>query len=126
MAVSRLSILLGHSVLHNPRSFSQPPLLKFHIACLPQSLHLKRCISAAATLNSGTSALSTDSVSAHPWPEWVNFVDQLKAKGYLRQNAAAAENGGDTGDESAAVYREMKMVKDACMSFARDRYDIFK
>ncbi|KAL1553693.1 zinc finger protein VAR3, chloroplastic-like [Salvia divinorum] len=126
MAVSRLFILLGHSILHHPRSFSQPPLLKLNIACIPHSLRLKRCISSAVTLESETPALSEDAISAHPWPEWVNFVDQLKVKGYITQNAAAAENGGSTVEESAALYKELKLVKDACMSFARDRFDIFK
>lgn len=75
-------------------------------------------------LDSEASALSTAAVvPAHPWPEWVHFVDQLKAKGYITPTAAAVENGGD---ESAAVYRDLKLVKDACLSFARDRFDIFK
>ncbi|KAH6800801.1 hypothetical protein C2S52_001265 [Perilla frutescens var. hirtella] len=122
MAASRLFILLGHSIIHNPRSFSQTPFLKFNTVCVPHSLLFKRCISSAVPLDPDASALSTDAVSAHPWPEWVNFVDQLKAKGYISQNAVAAENG----DERAALYRDVKLVKDACLSFARDRFDIFK
>lgn len=55
----------------------------------------------------------------HPWPEWVSFVDRLKAKGYF-------EGENSSNDESANVYRDMNLVKDACLSFARDRYDVFK
>lgn len=122
--VSRLFIHLGHSIFQNPRSFAQTPLLNFNKSCLLHSLRLNRRISSAVALDSEASALSTAAaVPAHPWPEWVNFVDQLKAKGYITPTAAAAENGGD---ESAAVYRDLKLVKDACLSFARDRFDIFK
>lgn len=52
----------------------------------------------------------------HPWPEWVTFVDRLKAKGYLHQ-----EGGSDV-----AVYKDMSILKEACLSFGRDRFDLFK
>jgi len=54
----------------------------------------------------------------HPWPEWVSFIDRLKSQGYFPQTSSASD-GGD------AEYCEMNLVKDPCLSFARDRYDIF-
>lgn len=58
----------------------------------------------------------------HPWPEWVTFVDGLKTKGYFTESPPEAK------DESGAenVYKEMNLIKGACVSFARDRYDVFK
>ncbi|XP_023765847.1 zinc finger protein VAR3, chloroplastic [Lactuca sativa] len=52
----------------------------------------------------------------HPWPEWVTFVDRLKAKGYFKK-----ESGNDV-----AVYKDMSILKEACLSFGRDRFDLFK
>ncbi|EYU33974.1 hypothetical protein MIMGU_mgv1a024769mg [Erythranthe guttata] len=70
------------------------------------------------------SLLGPSMLRTHPWPEWINFVDRLKDKGYLTLKAAAAvENAGSSG---GVVYTDMKLVKDACLSFARDRFDIFK
>ncbi|KAI3454939.1 hypothetical protein Pfo_011602 [Paulownia fortunei] len=129
MATSRLFTLLGPSILRNSRNFSQIPPLKFNKICLLPSLRFKHYSSSALTLDSDACTLTTDdssAVSVHPWPEWVNFVDRLKAKGYLTQDAAVLENGGGADDEGVVVYTETKLVKDACLSFARDRFDIFK
>lgn len=57
----------------------------------------------------------------HPWPEWVAFIDGLKTKGYFIKPPPPAEEG-----ESDDVYTDMNQLKDACLSFARDRYDVFK
>ncbi|XP_010034333.2 zinc finger protein VAR3, chloroplastic [Eucalyptus grandis] len=70
----------------------------------------------------------------HPWPEWVSFVDRLKAKGYFADRPPPSEGSeGDSaakepGDvvENRELYKEMRLLKDPCLSFARDRYDIFK
>ncbi|CAJ2641937.1 unnamed protein product [Trifolium pratense] len=64
---------------------------------------------AAATTTAAETASSVD----HPWPEWISFVDRLTAKGYLSKS-----------DDS--VYSNSNLLKDASLSFARDRYDIFK
>ncbi|KAK6123677.1 hypothetical protein DH2020_042580 [Rehmannia glutinosa] len=118
----------GPSILRNSCNSSHIPPLKVNKFCLVPSLRFKRNSSSALTLDSESSTLTTDSsaVFAHPWPEWVNFVDRLKTKGYITQNAALSENDGGADNEGVAVYTEMKLVKDACLSFARDRYDIFK
>lgn len=46
------------------------------------------------------------------------FVDRLKSKGYF--------NGTSGLEEAENVYKDMNLLKDACMGFARDRYDILK
>lgn len=63
--------------------------------------------------------------ASHPWPEWVSFVDRLKTKGYFPpENAPTAEETAEPGADS--VYTDMNLLKDACLNFARDRFDIFK
>ncbi|KGN63880.1 zinc finger protein VAR3, chloroplastic [Cucumis sativus] len=66
----------------------------------------------------------------HPWPEWVSFVDGLKTKGYLIEPPSEDATGDGTGGEAATPpvidYSDMNVLKDACVSFARDRFDIFK
>ncbi|KAL9247484.1 hypothetical protein vseg_020912 [Gypsophila vaccaria] len=69
-----------------------------------------------------TSASASASASAptpHPWPEWVSFVDRLKSRGYFPHTARCAEDG-------ELVYREFGLLKDPCLAFARDRYDVFQ
>ncbi|KAL3818609.1 hypothetical protein ACJIZ3_004514 [Penstemon smallii] len=125
MATSRLFSLLGPSIIRNSHNFPQIPPHKFNKIFFPLSLRFRRYSSSALSLDStDTDTLnsfdSTSAVSVHPWPEWVKFVDRLKEKGYIAEKAANLEN------EGAAVYTDMNMVKDACLNFARDRYDIFK
>ncbi|KVI05158.1 zinc finger protein VAR3, chloroplastic [Cynara cardunculus var. scolymus] len=79
-----------------------------------------RCYSssAASLIDNDTTTLAAvgETSEQHPWPEWVTFVDRLKAKGYLHQ-----EGGSDV-----AVYKDMSILKEACLSFGRDRFDLFK
>ncbi|WOG97079.1 hypothetical protein DCAR_0416418 [Daucus carota subsp. sativus] len=59
--------------------------------------------------------------SHHPWPEWVLFVDRLNSKGYL------SNSGADSPQIARRIdYKDMNMMRDACLSFARDRLDIFQ
>ncbi|KAL3637356.1 hypothetical protein CASFOL_019655 [Castilleja foliolosa] len=131
MASSRLLMVLASPITRNFCNISQTRPLHFNYL-LPSLQHLKRYSSScsASTVDFGSSTLTTDnssSISSHPWPEWVNFVDGLKAKGYLTQNAAPSENDGGADDDGGLVlHTESKLVKDACLSFARDRFDIFK
>ncbi|XP_052180916.1 uncharacterized protein LOC127794070 [Diospyros lotus] len=59
------------------------------------------------------------------------FVDRLKAKGYFAGAPSSPELEADaqgTAGEGFDVnlYTDMNLVKDAALSFARDRFDIFK
>ncbi|CAL5186665.1 unnamed protein product [Lathyrus oleraceus] len=72
--------------------------------------------SASASVSATVSATAAVTVSSvdHPWPEWISFVDRLTSKGYLSQSS------------DGSVYSNIKLLKDASLSFARDRYDVFK
>lgn len=95
------------------------------------------CFSASASVTATT--IDTDASSNivsphHPWPEWVTFLDRLKAKGYfdaqnfnITDDKASASASVQTSDSlNANVYTDITLVKHACLSFGRDRYDIFK
>lgn len=76
-----------------------------------------------------TSVIDAALPNYHPWSEWVSFVDKLKTKGYLNDNAAAKaqeEAGNEGHGPEGLVYTDMNLLKDACLNFARDRFDIFK
>ncbi|KAL6175689.1 hypothetical protein ACLB2K_052328 [Fragaria x ananassa] len=95
-----------------PFSASQPILFSRH------------CSSSSAAAVSSVDAATSSSREApvhHPWPEWVAFVDGLKTKGYFLKPLPPAEDG-----ETDGVYNDMNQLKDACLSFARDRFDVFK
>lgn len=98
----------------------------------PKSLRFLRFSSSAAVdpLTDGTTVTtSSPHHQPHPWPEWITFVDRLKTKGYFVElpPEAKQEAGSDVGPGDAkSLYIDMNLVKDACLSFARDRYDVFK
>ncbi|KAF8389992.1 hypothetical protein HHK36_024512 [Tetracentron sinense] len=71
-----------------------------------------------------------ETVNAHPWPEWVAFIDRLKSKGYFDEASPPAEdNGGEAsgvvnlGDAAVAgtTPKDLNSLRNACLSFARDR-----
>ncbi|XP_010274731.1 PREDICTED: zinc finger protein VAR3, chloroplastic [Nelumbo nucifera] len=71
--------------------------------------------------------------SSHPWPEWVTFIDRLKSKGYFDESSPAAvddeaEVGGSDCVTAVTGYtsKDLNRLRNACLSFARDRFDIFK
>ncbi|XVF50444.1 hypothetical protein PTKIN_Ptkin04bG0100700 [Pterospermum kingtungense] len=126
--MSATKFLLFNSSLNRPR---KPLFLRFSWHLLSSkpfsslSLPFHRYTSSAAaldTLNANTTEPPPHSASQpHPWPEWVHFIDKLKSKGYLvedNSNAAASDAGNE--------YKDMNFLKDACLSFARDRFDLFK
>lgn len=111
----------------NPPSKNLPLLFpKPHFNSFP-SLRFRRFICSSVAAEPLTAAASEGSSSAHPWPEWVAFVDRLKTKGYfsdqLAETGPVEKDGGASEDN---LYRDMNLLKDPCLSFARDRYDIFK
>ncbi|KAJ0847376.1 putative Zinc finger, RanBP2-type [Helianthus annuus] len=84
----------------------------------PLTLRLRRRYSSSSV------SVITDEIAAvgeitgesqqHPWLEWVTFVDRLKSKGYINEEA-----GSD-------VYKDMSVLKEACLRFGRERFDLFK
>ncbi|XP_076906638.1 uncharacterized protein LOC143562828 isoform X2 [Bidens hawaiensis] len=99
--------------------------IQFHTKPISsRTLRLRHC-----TLSSSNSAItdettfgesetSGDCEQKHPWGEWVNFVDRLKSKGYINEEAG--------GSDMVSLYNDMTILKEACLSFGRDRFDLFK
>ncbi|XP_021736340.1 zinc finger protein VAR3, chloroplastic-like [Chenopodium quinoa] len=108
---------------HNP--LSSFFLLRF--TAKPQNPHFpphttlfsRLCSSSSSpSLVAETSSETSTTVppSHHPWPEWVSFVDRLKLQGYFPQKSS----------DDGFRYGEVSLLKDPCLSFARDRYDLFR
>ncbi|XP_048329948.2 zinc finger protein VAR3, chloroplastic isoform X2 [Ziziphus jujuba] len=118
MSATSRFLHFGTALVRFPRALSPAPAVLFanSFTLSQKSLRFPRYCSSAAvdTITADSSAV----VSHHPWPEWVAFVDRLKSKGYF--------NGSSCLEETENVYKDMNLLKDACMGFARDRYDIFK
>lgn len=117
MSAASKFLHFGTSLFHFPKALSPAPSLVCAKSFSPsQSLRFIRCSSSAAvdTITPG----SYEASLLHPWPEWVAFVDRLKSKGYFSESSVF--------DDAESVYKDMNLVKDACLSFARDRYDVFK
>ncbi|XP_074271780.1 zinc finger protein VAR3, chloroplastic-like [Silene latifolia] len=85
---------------------------------IPKPLIFSRVCTTSATV-SPQSLSSPSPPPPHPWPEWVSFVDRLKSRGYFPNSSS-----GDGVDE--LVYGDVKLLKNPCLSFARDRFDVFK
>lgn len=132
---------IGTALFRVPRILSaNPPLVCSKPSSL-KPLRFHRCSYSSAVekfaVDGDTENISyADQQNLHPWPEWVSFVDRLKTKGYLTESSAASSlAGGEDGlanggvgvtNTADTVYRNINLVKDACLSFARDRYDVFK
>lgn len=114
MSSSRI-FLVGNSIFrpHKPSfplSFNRFPSISLRFRCFSSDA----ASATAAAVTTVDSSLQSPP-PPHPWPEWISFVDRLKTKGYFTK---------DTEDDT--IYQEMNLVKDACLSFARDRYDVLR
>lgn len=120
-AASKLIRFGTAALFHAPiRTISATPsLCSLKPFAASQSLRFPRYSSSSAAIETidSVTANSTEAPLLHPWPEWVAFIDRLKTKGYFT---------GTQPSESDDVYTDMTQIKDACLSFARDRYDVFK
>ncbi|KAJ8753713.1 hypothetical protein K2173_026389 [Erythroxylum novogranatense] len=118
------SFLSGPSLFRCTSSLSPKPFLS-------TPLHfLRRSSSAVADTVSDVKTEPVNSLQPHPWPEWVTFVDKLKTRGYFVPNPVKqginTRDGHDTVNSDDNIYVDMNQLKDPCLSFARDRYDVFK
>uniref|UniRef100_A0A5B6ZYQ0 Putative Zinc finger family protein isoform 1 n=1 Tax=Davidia involucrata TaxID=16924 RepID=A0A5B6ZYQ0_DAVIN len=131
MPTSRFLSLFGASIFRCNKNLSP---IRFTKLFPSPNLRFHRYISSSSAAASLVDTISTDSSgsgtasdSLHPWPEWVTFVDRLKTKGYFVQTPNDEDGDvGDTRSSDAVVYKDMNLLKDASLSFARDRFDIFK
>ncbi|WOL11898.1 zinc finger protein VAR3, chloroplastic [Canna indica] len=73
------------------------------------------------------SSVSNDEPPAlsHPWPEWELFLDKLRVKGYFDATTSVVPSREEGEATVVKVDMEANRVKNACLKFARDRYDIF-
>ncbi|XP_061343663.1 zinc finger protein VAR3, chloroplastic [Gastrolobium bilobum] len=119
MSASKLALYgIGTALFRNRRTATSTvnsPFLFFKPIPFAPPLFHRRASSSSAAADEET-VFSVD--QHHPWPEWVSFVDRLKTKGYLTKRSSS------NNDES--VYINIYLLKDACLSFSRDRYDLFK
>ncbi|CAN1856415.1 Zinc finger protein VAR3, chloroplastic [Linum perenne] len=119
MAVSRFSFFKSSF-------FPKPtvPRSNFFFPVAPflsvKPLHFQKHLCSTAT---ATATVAAESLTPHPWPEWVAFINRLKTKGYLLE---AKKPAADDQTSEAATVSDMNQLKDACLSFGRDRYDILK
>lgn len=121
MSVSKLALYgIGTALFRIPRTrtvtvTTPPPFLFFKPIPLPfPRLHRRASSSSAAAEEETVSAIDQNH---HPWPEWISFVDRLITKGYISKPSSSSGDG---------VYVNINLLKDACLSFARDRYDLYK
>ncbi|CAN6322870.1 unnamed protein product [Urochloa humidicola] len=144
-----LSLTLSSSFLRSCRLASTsllPTASRRHPVSL---LPLRFCSAAPTAVDVGADHAEAAVSSGHPWPEWGEFLDKLRAKGYFDQDFAASgvsTGGGAAGDGEAAAadngvvaaadsavdskdtypFRDLNRVKNACLKFARDRYDLLR
>lgn len=65
--------------------------------------------------------------SSHPWPEWERFIDKLSASGYFEASTSVVPSGDVDGYAAyGSADMEVNRVKNACLKFARERFDIFR
>lgn len=151
-----LYLTLSSSFLRSCRLASSS-LLPTASRCHPGSLHsLRFCSAVPEFVDVAADPAEAAVSSGHPWPEWGNFLDKLRAKGYFEQglpssvssgegaagdgdpataseNAATAASGNtvvdaeDSAVTSEDIYHFLKdenRVKNACLKFGRDRFDL--
>ncbi|KAI3976973.1 hypothetical protein MKX01_008831 [Papaver californicum] len=112
------NLLFQHSLfLHSNNSTS----LSYYSSTKPYPFQsFKICYSAAEFPEAGSETVDSDS---HPWPEWVHFIDKLKSKGYFNQSLLGE---GDVVTINVNPRDDLNLLKTACLSFARERFDICK
>lgn len=134
-------LFFGTSLLRTHKTLTSFP--PFHLT-KPVFFFSIRSLSLSSTAADTSSPSSLPRIP-HPWPEWVSFVDKLKSKGYFVETPRKSEEekeeishssssghddmGNDVVSSSSIdeqIYRDMNLLKDPCLSFARDRFDIFK
>ncbi|OVA01704.1 zinc finger protein [Macleaya cordata] len=119
-----LSNLLPSSspILSLSSSFTKPyPFPRFHL--FKNSYSSSPAASVDELPEIGTETVDV----SHPWPEWVKFIDRLKSKGYFSESSSSVEDGDGGGDAAAGIIRtDLNQLKNACLTFARERFDICK
>ncbi|XP_077240395.1 zinc finger protein VAR3, chloroplastic-like [Tasmannia lanceolata] len=132
MAASRLLPLSPSSffrIYKKTTSVSSHSLLlhTFPIKTSLPRLQFRSATSSSAKAIDNASDTTTVGPTSHPWPEWPTFLDRLKSKGYFDEappSTAEMDDGGISTVDPASS--DFNSVKSACLSFARQRFDILK
>ncbi|KAJ6843933.1 zinc finger protein VAR3, chloroplastic [Iris pallida] len=132
MAASSSSKLLqrftsSFLLLHRRRSRSTPLSL------------LRLCSSSSSSVAAAGEAEASSAASsslAHPWPEWDQFLEKMKSKGYFHRTIETAAGddksdgagggGGEAVSGGRGFFSDQNRVKNACLTFARERFDILR
>ncbi|KAF0910220.1 hypothetical protein E2562_001416 [Oryza meyeriana var. granulata] len=131
-----LALTLTSSFLRSYRLASSSSLLPAPSRRLPGPLLSLRFYSAAVDV---TDAPSADAAAGHPWPEWDDFLEKLRAKGYFEQpipssrvdaaEGEAASTAAPAAEDPVASpqtypFKDLNRVKNACLKFGRERFDL--
>lgn len=106
------------------RPLSLHPFRSLLFKTLPKPLQFHSDTSSAVADVDGPANDSAPSVS-HPWPEWGTFIERLKSKGYFEEPEASSPSEGVEGPAPEAPM-DLNQIKTACLTFARERFDIFR
>ncbi|KAF8378609.1 hypothetical protein HHK36_029957 [Tetracentron sinense] len=114
---------ISNTLLRNP-SFS-PTLLSFLLNKTHHSPSIQfHSHSSSVAIDDLTDEVEIDS---HPWPEWVTFIDRLKNNGYFNGSSSPVEAGGVVNAAvTTTIPKDLNSLRNACLRFARDRFDILK
>ncbi|KAK2985250.1 hypothetical protein RJ640_012305 [Escallonia rubra] len=132
MSIARLVSLFGASIFryrYRITNLSLIPSVPLTKLFLSPSFRFYRHSEYSSAAVVDIIAIETAVSPHHPWPEWVSFVSCLKDKGYLKAPVPASSVANDDGcvshDGGGDACQDINLLKNACLSFARDRYDIF-
>ncbi|KAK3027500.1 hypothetical protein RJ639_040215, partial [Escallonia herrerae] len=128
MSMARLVTLFGASIFryrHRITNRSLIPSVPLTNLFLSPSFRFHRHSEYSSAAVVDIVAIETAASPHHPWPEWVSFVSCLKDKGYLKAPVPANDDGGVSADGGGDACQDINLLKNACLSFARDRYEIF-
>jgi DNA polymerase zeta len=60
----------------------------------------------------------------HPWPEWISLMEHLVENNYFESLAPSVED--EEGSSTSDMFKNINLVKTACLNFGRDRFDILR
>ncbi|KAJ6846723.1 zinc finger protein VAR3, chloroplastic [Iris pallida] len=128
MASSRLYNHLTSSFLLLPHRTTTKTLSFLSSSSFRLLRPIRSCSTTASTATAAPPPTPTTTPSlSHPWPEWDQFLDKMRSKGYF-QRTTDTGNGVDRGGggEEAGGFMDQNRIKNACLKFARERFDILR
>eukprot|EP00252_Welwitschia_mirabilis_P019291 TRINITY_DN4418_c0_g1_i2.p1 TRINITY_DN4418_c0_g1~~TRINITY_DN4418_c0_g1_i2.p1 ORF type:complete len:680 (+),score=101.57 TRINITY_DN4418_c0_g1_i2:120-2159(+) len=62
----------------------------------------------------------------HPWPEWIAFMQRLAEMNYFQISTSFVDKETCASSSPKNIFKDLNTVRNACLSFGRDRYDILR